>query len=331
ALKKALSKSEPAPQTKRLSLPDTAMVTSMKRSALISELKEKGIRFHKRGDTGLDVSTAALGRIRCYDEALFFVGTLDNFKLAAENLNSFGCTGLPYRIEAGDFRPEERRAIIQKISLGMSKFGYTDNPSSYAFELRPLFGGNIYAIFKQKQRFDYRVQSISASINPVTAACVMQICKPYMKENADVLDPFCGSATMLIERGLIKTPNSLVGVDISAVAIKAAVANRKASKQNISLIKSDVLFYSASKFDEIISNMPFGNRVSGHESNIRLYNLFVERLDTLLKPDGIAFLYTQEKKLLRSEINQNDIFTIVKEEVFESGGLFPTLFIIKRK
>ncbi len=125
----------------------------------------------------------------------------------------------------------------------MSKFGYTDNPSAYAFELRPLHGGNIYAIFKQTQRFRYRVATISASINPVTAACVMQICKPYMKTDADVLDPFCGSGTMLIERAQAKQPKSLVGIDISAVAIKAAVTNRKASGLSISLIKSDVLFF----------------------------------------------------------------------------------------
>jgi len=214
----------------------------------------------------------------------------------------------------------------------MVAYGYTDNPSAYSFEIRPMSDHKLFAVFQDKSRFTYRVETIPASINPVIAACIMQICRPYMKQNAEVLDPFCGSGTMLIERGIIKPVKSLVGVDISDEAINAAGSNMNASGQKISLIRSDIMNYSSiSKFDEIVSNMPFRNRVSDYESDIRLYNLFVKRLAMLLKQDGIAFLYTQEKKLLISEIKHNDLFRIVKEEIFDSGGIYPTLFIIERK
>jgi len=331
ALKKALAKSLPIPKNVKVILPETVTVTSFKLSALITELKEKKISYDRVGHNGFNVKTAELEKLRCYDEALYYIGTTQDFPKAASVLDSFGCGGLVYRIEAGKLPIAQRSDTIKKISHGMFAYGYTDNPSSYSFEIRPMPDHKLFAVFKEKSRFPYRVATISASINPVTAACVMQICKPYMKENAEVLDPFCGSATMLIERGIIKPVKSLVGVDISVDAIEAARSNREASGQQITFLRSDIVNYNTSKFDEIVSNMPFRNRVSDYESDIRLYNLFVKRLGTLLKHDGIAFLYTQEKKLLRNEIIRNDLFRIVKEEIFDSGGIFPTLFIIERK
>ena len=92
-----------------------------------------------------------------------------------------------------------------------------------------------------------------------------------------------------------KKTQSLVGVDISTAAIKAACANRAASGLKMALIRSDILSYGAAQYDEIISNMPFGIRVSGHSENVKLYRQFADKLIKLLKDDGIAFLYTQEK------------------------------------
>ena len=164
-----------------------------------------------------------------------------DLKEVAKVLDSFGCAGLSYRIETGKLPITKRNDTIKKISLGLFAYGYTDNPSSYSFEIRPMPDNKLFAVFPDKSRFTYRVATISASINPVIAACVMQLCKPYMKQNADVLDPFCGSATMLIERGIAKPTRSLVGVDISADAISAARLNQEASNQQISFFKSDIM------------------------------------------------------------------------------------------
>jgi 23S rRNA G2445 N2-methylase RlmL len=187
----------------------------------------------------------------------------------------------------------------------------------------------MFAVFRD-ERFGYRRQSLPASIHPVTAASVMRICYPYMEENASVLDPFCGSGTMLIERGYIKAARSLVGVDISPAAIKAACENRKHSGLKIALIKADITVYSGGQYDEIVANMPFGIRVSDHDLNLTLYKAFAGKLETLLKSGGRAFLFTQEKKLLRDMIRAKQGLSIIKEEKFESGGLYPTLFIITR-
>ena len=159
----------------------------------------------------------------------------------------------------------------------------------------------------------------------------MRLCRPYMKENARVLDPFCGSGTMLIERAKILPAQSLVGVDISSAAIRAACANRKASGINFALIHGDALKFGSGRYDEVLSNMPFGIRVSGHVRNERLYAAFMDRLCLLLENGGYAFLLTQEKKLMRESLKAAPALRLVREEVFESGGLSPSLYIIKKE
>jgi len=331
ALKKALAKTQKPQELGILNLPMWCALTSVNRSALRAELEEKKCRFNNKSALpgAIDALSADTHKLRCYMDALYHIGEIGAYKSAAEKLNAIGCSGFSYRIEAGAYRPEQRRDLIRSVSEGMAKFGYSDNPSAYAFEIR-LKSGGMYAVFPQNGRFSYRKQAIPASIHPVTAASVVQICKPYMKENAAVLDPFCGSATLLIERGLAGHTESLVGVDISPFAIKAACANRAVSGLKIALIKSDILSYGAARYDEILSNMPFGIRVSDHKTNVTLYNKFIAKMTTLLKDDGMAFLYTQEKKLLRDVIAAKSGFSIVKEMDFNAGGLCPTLFIIKR-
>lgn len=331
ALKKALSKAVKPAEATQFNLPETATITWIHRGALISELKQNNISYvPSQLNGGVDVPTKVIKNLRCYNEALYYIGQLDSFQIAARKLDTFGCKGLFYRIEAGCFAKEDRRSVIQRISDGLSSFGYTDNPSAYSFEVRAQPDGSLYAVFPGDERFLYRKQSIPASINPVTAACIMQICRPYMKDNATVLDPFCGSATMLIERNMFKKTSSMVGVDISPNAIKAACANRKASGKRFALIKGDILGYGGTKYDEIIANMPFGLRVLGHETNIELYQKFADKMPQLLKKDGVAFLYTQEKALLKKVLKQTGVFAIVESHNIESGGLCPTLFILKR-
>jgi 23S rRNA G2445 N2-methylase RlmL len=233
-------------------------------------------------------------------------------------------------VEAGSLPLEQRRDAIRSISAGVSQFGYEDNPSAYSFEIR-VAEGRMFAVFPGDDRFDYRKEAIPASINPVTAASIMRLCRPYMQENARVLDPFCGSGTMLIERAKILPVQTLVGVDISASAIKAACANRKASGLKIALIHGDALQFGASHYDEVISNMPFGIRVSGHAENERLYAAFAHRLGQLLEDGGYAFLLTQEKRLLHDSLRKTPVLRVLHEEVIESGGLSPSLYIIKKE
>ena len=72
------------------------------------------------------------------------------------------------------------------------------------------------------RRFAYRRESIANAISPVNAALIMQIAGAYLQENAQVLDPFCGVGTMLIERKYFRAADPLYGVDLYAEGIQKA-------------------------------------------------------------------------------------------------------------
>ena len=51
-------------------------------------------------------------------------------------------------------------------------------------------------------RFSYRRNAVATSLHPATAAMLVRLAKPYLKENAQILDPCCGVGTMMIERDI---------------------------------------------------------------------------------------------------------------------------------
>lgn len=327
ALKKALGKSAAPAKEFKIRYPQYCLLTYIKREALEAELAANKYGYNLQKGM-YSVRFEDTRNLRCYLERLFFAGNAGDYATAAKTLDDMGLKGQSFRIEAGGVPAEKRRDAIRSVSKGLEAFGYIDNPSAYAFEIK-LLDLSMYAVFSDK-RFDYRIQSVAAGINPVAAASVMRICRPYMRKDAHVLDPFCGSATMLIERAIILKPASLTGIDISPYAIKAACANRKKSGINFALIQKDCLAFEKQGYDEVISNMPFGIRVSNHAENKKLYYGFAEKLPYLLKEDGHAFLFTQEKKLLSDALLKQRGLTLLREEVFHTGGLCPSLFIIKK-
>lgn len=245
---------------------------------------------------------------------------------------------LSYRIEVKGSRlkHEERIKIIETAAKAIDIPSLVNSPSSYSFELRIIAGQAQFLLLIKPspaldQRFSYRLKTLPASIHPVTAACIMRYIFPYLKRNADVLDPFCGSGTILFERSKIKGYASLTGTDNKKYAVVSAKQNETAAKTGAKFILTDILAYKPEKrYDEIISNMPFGHRVGSHEDNTQLYLGFVKALHGLLRPKGTAFLFTNDKKLLKDLINQNGQFSIRDETVFNSGNLHPSLFIIER-
>ena len=81
-----------------------------------------------------------------------------------------------------------------------------NSTSHYEVELRLVenkagdFNLMIKLFTYKDPRFRYRREAMSSSIQPVNAALAMKLAQKYLKEGAQVLDPFCGVGTMLIER-----------------------------------------------------------------------------------------------------------------------------------
>lgn len=174
-------------------------------------------------------------------------------------------------------------------------------------------------------------------MNPAAAAAVLRFASDYLTVNARVIDPCCGSGTLLFERGMLSPCASLTGVDISHKAIDCARVNAEAAVKTCGItqakfICNDIMrFESKRPYDELICNLPFGNRVGNHSSCERLYEGLLDRMGLLVKKGGIAVLYTMEFTLLKNLIRERRNIEILKQERTEAGGLTPMIFILRVK
>ena len=309
----------------------------------------------KSVEEGVLVSTSdynSLFKLRTFYEALLC--NKDGFNLTKEKVSEYIVSTLAngfisschkgegpfyYRVEVKSTMNKKNKIdLIESVKKNIDeclKGEYINNPSLYEFEIRIIENDNKYKVFfklftVEDNRYSYRVTDLPASINPTTAAILMEEIKGYLKETSEVCDAFCGTSTVLLERSFIKGYKSLTGIDISKEAIEFSKINANNVPVKIDLVCEDIIKYNGPEFDEIISNMPFGNRVSNHELNLTLYKRFIAKLDTMLKKDGYAFLLTSEIALMKNLVNSNKKLKLVKNIYVESGGLKPHLFVIKK-
>ena len=317
---------------------------------LETELEELGFSSFDIRLSSLKTETddlPALFEARCFSEALFPIGSAAASpaaiaKKAAPFLEEFmaSChTGEPpYR-----FRTEtaisgsgfDRRAFSKAVSSAVENGKLANSPSDYEAELR-IEGSEknvrLYAKLYtfRDERFSYREGSIPASMAPNVAASVLRFAQDHLTVNARVIDPCCGSGTFLIERGLLSPCASLTGVDISHHAVDVARRNTELAGVNAKYTVNDILRFECHRpYDELIANLPFGNRVGDHSSCEKLYRGLLDRLPQLVKNGGVAILYTMEFTLLKRLIRETPHVTLLSQERTEAGGLTPMIFVLR--
>ena len=277
--------------------------------------------------------------IRTYSEMLFPIPQLQLLpseptdaarKLSKSGLLDFlknshsGSGSFYFRIEIRGKIPQDQKSVfIKKFSTVLEREtgrGMLNSPSEYEIELRLLEkkGGGFIPLLKlytlADKRFAYRKNAISVSIAPVSAALIMELLKPWLKEGAQVLDPFCGAGTMLIERRRLMAASPIYGVDIYPEAIEKARENAKAADVLINFINRDILdFKHEYLFDEIITNMPTVSRTKGVEQVTALYEAFFIKSSELLKSDGFMALYTTEESILIHCLKNFDFLELEKK------------------
>lgn len=265
-------------------------------------------------------------------------------KMAKSGLLRFlsGChrgeTPYYFRTEVrGRMEKDEKTAFVRKFAAALetaSEMKFINSASDYEMELRLLRkkDGGFVPLLKlytlKDGRFAYRKNVLASSIHPVNAALVMELLKPYLRKGAQVLDPFCGVGTMLIERRSLMAANPLYGIDIYPEAIEKARENAEAAKVPVNFINRDFFdFRHEYQFDEVITNMPVVTRTKGVEEITELYEKFFLKVRELLKSDGILAVYTTEEGILRHCLKKYEFLKLEKRwRIREKEGSVLYLF-----
>ena len=111
---------------------------------------------------------------------------------------------------------------------------------------------------------------------------------------------------------------------------EAARQNAAAAQSNARFVANDCLRFIAKRpYDEMLANLPFGNRVGSHENNRQLYAGILDRLPQWLRPGGIAILYTMEFTLLKTLLRDRPAISLLSQARTNAGGLTPMAFILQ--
>lgn len=245
-----------------------------------------------------------------------------------------------FRIECKNAMTLEERSAFTKKMAGeletLSKGQFINSTSDYEVELR-LIGnkeGELFPCLKlstiKKKRFTYRKNAIAASIHPSTAALIVELAKDYLKEDAQIIDPFCGVGTMLIERNKKVPAREMYGVDIYGEAIAFARENTQLAGARVNYIHRDFRdFKHEYLFDEIITNMPIRGKKTKQEMDT-FYGEFFEKAKDILADEAVVIMYTNEIGFVKKQLRLQKEFHLQQETCLQPKNDF-YLLILKYK
>jgi tRNA (guanine6-N2)-methyltransferase len=146
---------------------------------------------------------------------------------------------------------------------------------------------------------EYKTAHRPASLRASSAAALAWLSEP--RDDDVVLDPFCGAATILIERAHLGRYAMLLGSDRDAGALAAARANVGERYKPIRLENWDAvaLPLADGSVSKVITNLPWGLRYGSHGENRKLYPLWMQEFARVLKRGGVMVLLTAEWRLMR--------------------------------
>jgi 16S rRNA G966 N2-methylase RsmD len=284
-----------------------------------------------------------LWEIRTFDEMLFYMGRTVDMPLLVEilglELKRLGVISfirdthkqrhpIGIRIAMPIHDALNKRGILQK-RLGMELTNLSDGflvnaTTGYEVEIRLLnLANGGYHVFVKlftipKNRFHYRKETLPTSIKPTLAANLVRLAKPYMKEGAQIIDPFCGVGTMLIERRMQVRAGDTYGVDKYGKAIEMARINAQEVGPNIHFIHRDFnTFKHEYMFDELITNMPTQSKQVSRADVKACYEMLFRKARELLKIKGMMFVYGNEHGLMKQQLRLQHDFVLIREYLID--------------
>ena len=316
----------------------------------LSKTIQRSVELHPLGVLVYTKDVAPFTTLRTYREMLFplLEKATGKPKEVAKQLLSTGLlefvkechkeeAPFAFRVEVKAEKPQTD--FVKKLSVSLEQLSsgaLVNDAKDYDFEVRLLASKEEgYAAFLRfktipMRRFSYRKNAIAMSIHPATAAMMMQLAKPYLKEHAQILDPCCGVGTMLIERDLCVPAREIYGIDIFGEAIAGARENATLAGEQIHFIHRDFLdFKHEYLFDEIITNMPVRGKKTKEEADA-FYGKFFEKAASHLVSEGKMILYTNETGFVKKQLRLHGEYRLLQEFCIRKKEQF-YLYIIERR
>lgn len=179
----------------------------------------------------------------------------------------------------------------------------------------------------------WRVCSREGSLNAAVAAAMIRLSAPTPDDR--VLNIGCGGGTLLIERAAFGPAHQLAGYDTDPAALECAAQNVGAagfgSQIELRLGDARELPMAAGSINVLLADLPFGQLVGSHTSNLLLYPALLDEAARVTVRGGRAVIITHEIKLLESLLEEHPKWSLQQMLKITLNGLHPRIYVLERR
>ena len=151
-----------------------------------------------------------------------------------------------------------------------------------------------------------------------------------------LLDPFCGSGTILLEAADLWPETQCYGNDWDEEAVAGARTNVEHAglTDRITIREGDV-WHLAERFDDIaadlvVTNPPFGVRMASSMDFFPFYRRVLGQMAAVLQPGGTVVMLVLRQGPFNAALDESDDFISRHVRAIEIGGLYPRVFVLER-
>ncbi len=216
-----------------------------------------------------------------------------------------------FRLEVRGIEEDKKASFIKALAHTLERDscgGLYNSATDYEVEIRLTCtrDGSFYPCLKlytiTDDRFAWRGHVTAASMHPSLAAALIELARPYLDEQAVVLDALCGVGTFVIERNLRMKTYDNYAVDLYGEAIEGAKENAVAAAVTCNFVKKDITQFSCKHhMTEIYADMPRRGKRTKEELDA-FYSDCFNQFVNLLAAGGHLFLYATEEGFVKKNL-----------------------------
>ncbi len=203
-----------------------------------------------------------------------------------------------------------------------------------------LFGGfcllSLQVTDRALSQRHHRIYQSRAALKATVAYALLRLAGLRPDAEGAVLDPCCGSGTLLLEAAHLSGRLRVHGCDIHADAVAGARANLEAAGclaqcqvRQLDLRCLDQVF-AAGSFRAVVANPPYGVKVGQTLHFPSFYRALLEQSWRVLEPDGRLVVMVWRRGVFVRAVNHFGRFRLQHLRAVEAGGLFPHVFVLHR-
>lgn len=253
-------------------------------------------------------------------------------------------TARTFRVTARRHGDHNFRSVdVQQAAGGalQESYGTAVDLENFEVEIRVDVQHNrcLLGVMRTRVSLSHRLEHLSrprAALKPNVAYGLLRFADLETAPTT-VLDPFCGSGTLLWEAQALWPTAWLWGSDWAGDSVASARSNARAHEVNdgVGFFQADartlVQALPEQQVDLVVTNPPFGVQHGSGMDFRRFFRQVLEQLHTIIAPGGRAVILVYRRSAFTSALYDSGGFAIRRERRLEVGGIYPRVFVLDRK